>query len=353
MLVCTALALSTLPGSTEPMNFSLAGTGGNCNGCEWVAAQGEITADTPAAFLAFLATSGKPYHIALHSLGGDLLAGIKLGELIRETGATTMIAETIQETGLGLEHIETTVPGICASACAFAFMGGVERLVSDEDRLGVHQFYSANDEAVGSELVQALVGLTLIHALRMGIDAGVIVAASGTSPNSIHWFDREEIVAFGLDTSSSRTEPWRMEPYKSGVVIATTHHESVRRSVDVTLFCRAQGRRWYVLISEQDEFYAANLKTDQIFHFTGQYPNRPTLRVGDDVYAVTARDIEFQRVSGDRLSVSVNLPASIASAGGRKLGFDPDFARVFNSLLRASVELPSEAWLKIADRNCI
>ena len=37
------------------MTFKEVGTGGNCSTCEWIAAEGEITAETPGAFEQFMA----------------------------------------------------------------------------------------------------------------------------------------------------------------------------------------------------------------------------------------------------------------------------------------------------------
>ena len=39
----------TKPASAEPMSFTLSGNGGNCDGCEWLAAEGDIVADTADA----------------------------------------------------------------------------------------------------------------------------------------------------------------------------------------------------------------------------------------------------------------------------------------------------------------
>jgi hypothetical protein len=55
--------------------------------------------------------------------GGDYEASIKLGRMLRELGAYTMVSKSDQ----------------CMSACVFAFMGGERRAV--EGRLGVHRPY--------------------------------------------------------------------------------------------------------------------------------------------------------------------------------------------------------------------
>jgi len=133
-LVWAAAALLPASALAEPMTFELSGNGGNCVGCEWVAAEGEITANTPQAFRDYVSQWGPPHFIALDSPGGSLVSGIELGELIRATGATTLVSDTHPMPEM--EHDEEQGLGVCASACVFAFMGGLERFIDDEDRLG-------------------------------------------------------------------------------------------------------------------------------------------------------------------------------------------------------------------------
>jgi hypothetical protein len=66
-------------------------------------------------------------------VGGDYAAGAAIARLAREAGLRTVIA------------------GECQSACAIAFLGGVERMFSDEnlreplrDRIMIHGVYEAN-----------------------------------------------------------------------------------------------------------------------------------------------------------------------------------------------------------------
>lgn len=354
-LVASAIALWTSsPALSEPMTFEYVGSGGNCNGCEWIAAEGEITADTPEVFRAFIAQRDGVPTVTFNSPGGNLYGGIKLGEIIREVGASTSVADSvpIDDPEAPDWHRETT-SGICASACAFAFMGGVERYVDYESLLGVHQFYSDNDTASTSEDVQILSGMTLLYTTRMGIDPDVIVAASQTPPEEIYWFTAEDLAAYGLDTSVQPEAEWRLEPYKAGLVLATTYHESNTRKANVTLFCRAEDRGWQVLISEENRFWADELRDEKIFNFTGEYPNRPSLRVGGQDFAVQAHNLEFEKITGNQISVSLDAPSSIVEAGGQSFSIDADFARVFGSLLYFHVDLPATEWLHVTGQNCI
>ena len=131
---------------SHPMTFKDVSTGGNC--CEWIAADGEITPDTPNVFKSFLQSLGpdaRSIHeeITFNSNGGDIVAAMALGREIRETsfstgvGATTLDADDTLISGY---HIYVDSPGLCMSACVLAFMGGKTRLLHPVDRLGFFDF---------------------------------------------------------------------------------------------------------------------------------------------------------------------------------------------------------------------
>lgn len=77
----------------NPMTFNTAGTGGNCNGCEWIAAEGNITVDTPEQFANFISEklggTETKYEVAFNSPGGNLLAGVSIGP-------TTMFGRSVR-----------------------------------------------------------------------------------------------------------------------------------------------------------------------------------------------------------------------------------------------------------------
>src|SRR5205085_443995 len=68
------------------------------------------TASIPSAFVAF------------SSNGGSLAAGLRIGEAIRRKGFSTFVPDG--------RH--------CASACAFAWLGGIERFLGTDARIGFH-----------------------------------------------------------------------------------------------------------------------------------------------------------------------------------------------------------------------
>jgi hypothetical protein len=68
-----------------PMVFRNGFNGGNCNGCEWIIAEGTIQPDTPDVFKKFLLRKKVSGGISVkfNSPGGSLIAGVRLGEMIR------------------------------------------------------------------------------------------------------------------------------------------------------------------------------------------------------------------------------------------------------------------------------
>jgi hypothetical protein len=99
---------------------------------------------------------------------------------------------------------DTSLGELCASACAYAILGGVKRYTipktfgadSDYDnmtpgasgtKLGVHQFYQRDGlnelqkkafSAIDKSTDQLVVGILLEYTMRMGVDTQLVSAAS-------------------------------------------------------------------------------------------------------------------------------------------------------------------------------
>jgi hypothetical protein len=344
-------ASESFPTLEDPMQFIPAHTGGNCTGCAWVSAQGVITEDTPSLFKSFLESGRSVQQIVFHSPGGSLTAGIELARLIREAGLSTSIGETRALEG-DLSHLAETRPGVCASACAFAFIGGVDRSVGVKDLLGVHQFYTIDPNGITSSETQRLVGLTLLHAMEMDVDASMIVAASAANQDQIYWFSQAELRSFRIDNSSVQIDSWWLEPYRNGLVLSMRRREGANREVAMTLFCRSD-QRWRLLISEELAYAAIQLADRRLYRFDDNNRPEPKLTIGEKVYMIGESAIENFRVDGNWLYLTLILPESIQDASGAELRFDPDLPRYLSSLFSTQAILPESGWLKATKRNCI
>lgn len=210
----------------DEMKFELISSFSNEPG--WISAEGRITAETPHDFEEFLIKhqnkcivavvcyrlSFNVERVVFNSTGGDLLAAIELGRLIRASQLSTSIGKTSINSS-DFERYRYTiedaavVEGICESACAYAFLGGVSRHPAFRNgmvtqfvatQIGVHQFHEgvAQSNRISSERgssvnapkfrnseekIQFYSGLLIDYVTEMGVDPRIVTEASNTLPN--------------------------------------------------------------------------------------------------------------------------------------------------------------------------
>jgi len=214
-----------------PMHFEWGGSNGRCDICgPFIQATGDITPQTPADFQHFLRS--KPFEagiLRLHSEGGDLAAGLALGALIRQAGLSTEIGADMPNKEWprsSRQRMSERVPGLCASACAYAFLGGVERTIEEGSRIGFHRFYTP--EAVDQPTVRqftghdldstqrAMAGL-LLYTIEMGVDARLVALATHASASDMRWLTLAEANDLKVAFQPGAWKPWQIEAYKESV----------------------------------------------------------------------------------------------------------------------------------------
>ncbi len=195
-----ALAFPVAAWAAGGMTFKLASSGGACPDCRWIAAEGEIVDASPDQLAKFL--KGKDYAqgmvVRFNSGGGDLAASMSLGRLIRERGLRTAVSKTEFLPKNPKDRVTARwKKGVCASACTYAFLGGVDRSIEENSRLGVHQFYSEAPRGRGSFAVaQSAINDLGVYMSDMGVSGNLILAAAATAPVNMHWLSREELESF-------------------------------------------------------------------------------------------------------------------------------------------------------------
>ena len=213
------------------MTFELMPSGVS-SGYEWIAAEGEIVAESAQDLENYLnknrnfAKEKLKYEILLNSPGGDLIGGIKLGEFFREHQFTTHVGN-----------------GTCEFACGIAFIGGVER-DAPSGKLGVHQFYNALSlknpgdkifDALDMSAHQLLGAILIDYAFRMGVDPRFVAIAAATTPDQMHFFS-EELDSLKVNWLPKTFEPWTIEPSGRGIIAFTKSKDKTQTAV---LFCRS------------------------------------------------------------------------------------------------------------------
>jgi hypothetical protein len=200
-LVCFASFLFVSAAIAEPMHFEIRQTTGKC--CiNWIQATGEITEDTPGDFEAFLGSSASmPRIVRLNSEGGSLRGGVMLGELLRARGFATEVGSSTlnsDQSTTGGKNVYTKTPGSCSSACAMAFLGGVERTFDSGSTLGFHVV--ANRDVSESDL-RELTTLENLYFLEMGVDTRLMSLLIQVGPNVMRGIRPDEARTLGVTTS--------------------------------------------------------------------------------------------------------------------------------------------------------
>lgn len=226
-------------GRAAPMTFEFTCTGNAVEAC-FVYASGEIGADTDAQFAAFLeAEPIEGNQIVLNSQGGNLGAGVRLGRLIRAADLTAIVGEPKRRAdGGGIYPYEFPTAGTCASACAYAFLGGTTRVLREGSRLGFHRFYMGAQGASAS--AQQVSGQLVSYLVEMGVDPRIFAKASSEGADSMYWVDGNEAEDYDLITPYGYGD-FFMEPYGKGVVAAAkrkTPPGPYDAVYQVTAYCR-------------------------------------------------------------------------------------------------------------------
>lgn len=142
--------------------------------------KGDMTFEDKDVFLTKIA----PFDggvVILSSNGGSAYAGIEIGKAIRMRGFKTWV-----ESGT-----------ICTSACAIAWLGGVERLMGKAAVIGFHAVYSTQSGAPvetgsGNAMYGAYLG-------QLGLSNKAIVYLTDAAPTSMNWLTPADAENIGLN----------------------------------------------------------------------------------------------------------------------------------------------------------
>jgi hypothetical protein len=118
--------------------------------------------------------------VSFASEGGALLAGIRIGTLIREKRFATLVPDG----------------AVCASACAVAWLGGANRFVGKGASVGFHAAYVLRagvmaESGPGNAVLGAYLG-------RIGLSEEAIRYVTDAEPSTIHWMSMIEAAEHGI-----------------------------------------------------------------------------------------------------------------------------------------------------------
>ena len=142
-----------------------------------------------------LASNREGVLVVFSSPGGNLLAGLRIGQFIRLHNFATLVPDG--------QH--------CASACALAWLGGAQRYMEPNALIGFHAAYirDGRGHAQESGAGNALVGAYLS---RLGLSDEAILYIEQAHPDEITWLTERAARTYGIALDAMPRQASRIEP---------------------------------------------------------------------------------------------------------------------------------------------
>ena len=192
--------------------------------------------------------------VAFQSKGGRLLAGIRIGTLIRSKKFATVVPDAAE----------------CASACALAWLGGTRRFAGKDAKIGFHAAYVIREGGpTESGPGNAIVGAYLN---QLGLSEKAILYVTQAVPTSMQWMSMQDAAEYGIAVA-----PLSPLPHSAPTGAAATDHprgSPERLAIDFVL---ALVTRWSgpnaELLLFLDKSYA-----EKVLYFGKPTPRQAVLR---------------------------------------------------------------------------
>ncbi len=305
------------------MNFSHGGAKEACRdpaACAfWIEAQGEINERTDSEFSEFLRSAPRlPYStIRLNSPGGDLRAAVRFGYLLRSLGFTTESE-------------------FCASACLYAFLGGVERRVlGGNAKIGIHRFYRRSSvllpavkQFTGEDLdsTQRLMAGLLLYLDAMGSDLRLLALSLEAGATEMRWLTPIELVDMRVTYDPSLWTAWRLEvPTNSKGLVAVSERQDKLSSMQ--MLCSTSGL-YLTLIDEAatPEWFEQCKSAKQVHRVLGLSVRASDMKVTKEPAGISMRlsSKQFSSTAVSLFSEAERYPVSCQSTryAGSTEGFE-------------------------------
>jgi hypothetical protein len=160
------------------------------SGVSYVVVEGSFAYEDDLDGFVRVISSHNPTAVLFNSPGGNVSKAIELGRLIRAAGIYTMQPR-------GAE---------CASACALAFLGGVQRF-AEPGSIGVHRSSFSNTQGMSVEdavtAIQRLTADVMSYISEMGADPGLMQLALQYDSADMRYLSLSEMDRYRVTTGNS------------------------------------------------------------------------------------------------------------------------------------------------------
>jgi hypothetical protein len=137
--------------------------------------------------------------IYLNSPGGDIVAAMKLGEMIRKGNAWTVVDANME----------------CSSACVYILAAGVDRIVNPEARIGLHRptfakkYFAGLNSEDARKLYSNMVNVSQAYFSEMGISAKLFEDMLKVPSEKMQYVSRAYTISVNLKGVDPGHEEWK------------------------------------------------------------------------------------------------------------------------------------------------
>jgi hypothetical protein len=130
----------------------------------------------------------------LHSPGGSVFGGVKLGKVIRKYLLSTDVAQLDP----AQNRRRDSKPGECYSACAMAFLGGEYRYLKRGSILGFHRFFWEKRTENDADLAQILSAMEVEYIRSMDVNTELFTVPSQAGRDDVIALAQDDLVRLNV-----------------------------------------------------------------------------------------------------------------------------------------------------------
>jgi hypothetical protein len=275
-------------------------------GTAWyVFGDGEIDTGSDERLKNFLLENNVPKRslLFLNSPGGNLLAGMKLGKVIREWELLTQIGKISKS-----DKKYESDPGECYSACALAFLGGEYRFYKDDSEYGVHRFYSPKKSEQDIDVAQIISAIVVQYIRDMGVDPELFSFMSRAGSAELVRLTRADMERLRVLNDGIHPPKWTIESIGNGLYLKG-ERETWRGINKFMIMCAPSGEIILYVVFDPE-----NRGEEVIRHL-----NTHSLIINGDLIPVSNRRIRLTALVNGWINAYYSLDEAliqrIASAG--------------------------------------
>ena len=206
--------------------------------------------------------------------------------MIRQAGLNTSIGRSIELKGV--TNVYSYPDSFCASACAYAFLGGVVRSFEGDHSYGIHRF-GVKAGTISGDDAQVVSSIVAKYIESMGIDLAVFEMASNTPfEGDIYWVPPDIAKRMRIIYDPTGVTRFVVEQ-QNAMITASFHLKTYTREYDGVVAC-SSGQRVLVLIDSNNAIPDALRSAKE---YPVEFKTPDGMLFGTATYLVTAQGGEM------------------------------------------------------------